>query len=175
MRDWMLPLVFSVVAVVLQVVFAPILSVFSVVPGFIVPFVFVLSIMRRPDTTYLYAFVLGLIADLLAQTPVGLTALLLLAASFGLSHSFEVLDASTPTMPVIALAAAAALYEILFMIVLLIVGYQGSFIELLLYRALPSVLFDVLIGVVYFLIMRRLPFTQASNDAWTVSDNVRFR
>ena len=92
MRDWMLPLVFSVVIVVIQVVFAPILTVFSTVPSFIVSFVLVLSIMRRPDTTYVYAFVLGLIADLLTHTPVGLTPLLLLIAVFCLSRVFEVLD-----------------------------------------------------------------------------------
>lgn len=105
MRDWMLPLIFSVAIVVIQVVFAPILTVFSTVPSFIVSFVLVLSIMRRPDTTYVYAFVLGLIADLLTHTPVGLTPLLLLIAVFCLSRVFEVLDDTSLAMPLIALAA----------------------------------------------------------------------
>ena len=114
MRDWMLPLIFSVVIVVIQVVFAPILTVFSTVPSFIVSFVLVLSIMRRPDTTYVYAFVLGLIADLLTQTPVGLTPLLLLIAVFCLSRVFEVLDDTSLAMPLIALAATLLVFELLF-------------------------------------------------------------
>ena len=175
MRDWMFPLVFSAVIVVVQIVFAPVLTIFSVVPSFIVSFVLVLALMRRPDSTYGYAFVLGLIADLLAQTPIGLTSLLLLAASFGLSRAFEVLDDTTPVMPLVSIAIASVVFELAFMIVLMITGYQGSFIELLLYRALPRVLFDVLIAAVLFFIMRKLPFTQPSSDAWRVSDGGRFR
>ena len=62
MREWMLPLICSAIIVVVQIVFAPILAIFSVVPSFIVAFILVLTILRRPDSTYVYAFVLGLIS-----------------------------------------------------------------------------------------------------------------
>lgn len=175
MRDWVVPLAASAVVVLLQILLAPVLTVFSVVPSFIVPFVFVLSLMRRPDTTYVYAFVLGLIADLLSQTPLGLSSLLLLASSFALSRAFEVLDATTPAMPLLSIVSASAVFELVFMIVLLITGYQASFIELLLYRVLPRLLFDAAIGALLYLVMRRLPLMQASSDAWSVSDGGRFR
>ncbi|MEF2656152.1 MAG: rod shape-determining protein MreD [Eggerthellaceae bacterium] len=175
MRDWMLPLISSAIIVVIQIVFAPILTIFSVVPSFIVAFSLVLAIMRRPDSTYAYAFVLGLIADLFAQTPVGLTSLLLLVATFVLSRAFEVLDDTTLTMPLIALAATLFVFELLFAIVLMVVGYQGSFIEIFLQRVLPSTVLNALIAALLFVIMRRLPFTQAVNDAWKVSDSGRYR
>lgn len=175
MRDWVVPLAASAAVVLLQILLAPVLTVFSVVPSFIVPFVFVLSLMRRPDTTYVYAFVLGLIADLLSQTPLGLSSLLLLASSFVLSRAFEVLDATTPAMPLLSIVSASAVFELVFMIVLLITGYQASFIELLLYRVLPRLLFDAAIGALLYLVMRRLPLMQASSDAWSVSDGGRFR
>ncbi len=175
MRDWMLPLIASVIAVVLQIVCAPTLTIFSVVPSFIVAFVLVLAIMRRPDSTYGYAFVLGLIADLLAQTPVGLTPLLLLIATFALSRSFEVLDSTNYSMVFIAVALTLLVFELIFMIVLMILGYGGSFIELFVQRVLPSAAYNIVIAVIMFLIMRRLPFTQSSNDAWKVSDTMRFR
>ena len=98
MREWMLPLICSAIIVVIQIIFAPILTIFSVVPSFIVAFVLVLSVLRRPDSTYGYAFVLGLVADLLSQTPVGLTSLLLLAITFVLSRVFEVLDDTSITI-----------------------------------------------------------------------------
>ncbi len=175
MREWLLPLIFSAIIVVLQVVFAPILAVFSVVPSFIVPFVLVLSIMRRADTTYVYAFVLGLIADLLLYTPIGLTSLLLLVAVFCLSRAFEVLDDTTMSMPVIALAVTIFAFELVFVIALMVLGYQGSFFELLVQRVIPSTVLNSLIAILLFVIMRRLPFTQASNDAWQVPTAGRFR
>ena len=174
MRDWMLPLVFSVVIVVIQVVFAPILTVFSAVPSFIVSFVLVLSIMRRPDTTYVYAFVLGLIADLLTHTPVGLTPLLLLIAVFCLSRVFEVLDDTSLAMPLIALAATLLVFELL-AVVLLVLGYQGSIFEIFAQRVIPATILNSLIAALLFVIMRRLPFAQASNEVWQVPTSGRFR
>ena len=47
MREWMLPLICSAIIVVIQIIFAPILTIFSVVPSFIVAFVLVLSVLRR--------------------------------------------------------------------------------------------------------------------------------
>ena len=44
MREWMLPLICSAIIVVIQIIFAPILNIFSVVPSFIVAFVLVLSV-----------------------------------------------------------------------------------------------------------------------------------
>lgn len=175
MREWMLPLIASAVAVVLQIVCAPSLTVFSIVPSFIVAFVVALAMMRRPDSTYGYAFVLGLIADLLAQTPVGLTSLLLLIAACALSRIFEVLDNTNLSMSFIAIALTLLVFELIFMIVLMILGYSGSFIELFVQRVLPCTVYDIVIAVVMFLIMRRLPFTQSSNDAWRVSNTTRFR
>lgn len=174
MREWMLPLICSAIVVVIQIVFAPILTIFAVVPSFIVPFVLVLSVLRRPDSTYGYAFVLGLIADLLSQTPVGLTSLLLLAITFVLSRAFEVLDDTNITMPLIAFAAALFAFELVFMIVLMIMGYQGGFIELFLQRALPATVINVIIAALLFVIMRRLPLAQQVNDAWKVSSTGRF-
>lgn len=174
-REWMLPLIFSAIIVIIQVVFAPILTLFSVVPSFIVPFVMVLSVLRRPDSTYGYAFVLGLIADLLSQTPVGLTSLLLLVATFALSRAFEVLDDTSIAMPVIAFVSATFLYQLIFMIVLMIAGYQGGFIELFLQRALPATVFGSIIAALLFVIMRRFPFSQPVNDAWKVAGGNRYR
>ena len=161
MRDWMLPLIFSVVIVVIQVVFAPILTVFSAVPSFIVSFVLVLSIMRRPDTTYVYAFVLGLIADLLTHTPVGLTPLLLLIAVFCLSRVFEVLDDTSLAMPLIALAATLLVFELLFAIILLVLGYQGSIFEIFAQRVIPATILNSLIE----LLMKRGRFLPRVDSA----------
>ena len=52
MREKLVPLVSAAVVVLLQVVVAPVIAIYSVVPNFIVAFVIVLSIVRPEDTTY---------------------------------------------------------------------------------------------------------------------------
>ena len=104
----------------------------------------------------------------------GLTSLLLLAITFVLSRVFEVLDDTSITMPLIAFAAAIFVFEFVFMLVLLIVGYQGGFIELFLQRVLPATVMNVVIAALLFVIMRRLPLAQQVNDAWKVSGSGRF-
>ena len=175
MREQMIPLIASALVVVVQIIFAPLLTIFSVVPNFIVAFVVVLVVLRRTDSTYVYVFVLGLISDLLAETPVGLTPLLLLIISFVLSRIFEVLDDSNIIMPLITFAAALFAYETVFMIVLMCVGYEGGFIELFLQRALPATLFNAVIAALLFILLRRFPFVQQTNDAWRVSNSSRYR
>lgn len=71
MAPRLVPLISAAIAIVLQIVVAPLISFSSVVPNFLVALVLVLSIVRRADTTYVYAFVLGLLSDLLSQTPIG--------------------------------------------------------------------------------------------------------
>ncbi len=175
MLERMLPIIASAIVVVLQVVFAPILTIFSAVPNFIVAFILVFVVLRRSDSVYLYAFVLGLISDLLAETPVGLTPLLLLPIAFVIVRAFEVLDDSSFVMPLVVCGISIFIYEFFFMIVLMIVGYEGSFIDLFLQRALPSTIFNCVIAVIFFVIMRRLPFTQVNKDAWKVSQSRRYR
>lgn len=175
MLERTLPLICSVVIVVIQIIFAPMLTIFSVVPNFIVAFIMVLMVLRRMDSTYIYVFVLGLISDLLSQTPLGLTPLLLLVITFVLSRAFEVLDDSSVVMPIIALAVAMLVYELVFMIVLMLVGYEGTVIELFVQRALPATIFNTIIAAILFVIMRRFTFVQPTNDAWKVSNSGRYR
>lgn len=174
MRTQLIPLIGAAIAVVLQIIVAPLITFFSVVPGFIVSYVIVLGILRGGNSMYWYAFVLGMIADLLSQTPLGLTPFLLLIAVFVLSRVFEVLDQTTPAMPLIACAVTLLVFEVLFAVGLLIAGYEGG-ISLIVSRALPATLINAIICVIYYFLMRRLPFERESSSAWTISQTQRFR
>ena len=111
MREKLVPLISAAVVVLLQIVIAPVIAIYSVVPNFIVAFVIVLSIVRPEDTTYVYAFVMGIISDLFTQVPFGLTPLLLLIISFALSRVFEVLDKSSIAMVLVSCAVSLLFYE----------------------------------------------------------------
>ena len=165
MAPRLVPLISVAIAIVLQIVVAPLISFSSVVPNFLVALVLVLSIVRRADTTYVYAFVLGLLSDLLSQTPVGLTPLLLLIASFALSRAFEV----------IACLVSVLLYELLIAIVLLLLGYQAGFFDLLLYRVFPGALYNLVFCALFFVLSRKFSFGDDTADVWSVSRSDRFR
>lgn len=175
MRDKLIPLVSAAIVVVLQIVIAPIIAIYSVVPNFIVAFVIVLSIVRREDTTYLYAFVMGLLSDLLSHVPLGLTPLLLLLISFALSRVFEVLERSSFVMVLVASAVSVLIYEIIVMIVQLVLGYPASVFDMMVARVLPATFFNFIICAILYLVARKFPVAPSGNDAWTVDDSQRFR
>jgi len=175
MNARVITLIAAAIAVACQIIIAPIIQVGSIVPNFLVVFILALAIVRPPDTTYIYAFVLGLLSDLLANTPVGLTPLLLLIVCFALPRVFNVLDDSSPVMPLVALASTVFAFELIVMIVLLVMGYPATILELLMQRMLPAFLYNALLGaLVYFLCRKFIP-TDGASQAWTISDSQRYR
>lgn len=174
MREKLVPLVSAAVVVLLQVVVAPVIAIYSVVPNFIVAFVIVLSIVRPEDTTYVYAFVMGIISDLFTQVPFGLTPLLLLIISFALSRVFEVLDKSSIAMVLVS-CAVLLFYEMIVVIVQLVLGYPAAFFDLIAARALPATIFNLILCVLLYLVARKFPDVSSGNEAWTVDKKQRFR
>ena len=175
MRTKLIPLISALVVVLLQIVVAPIISIYSVVPNFIVAFVIVLSIVRREDSTYLYAFVLGIISDLLSTVPLGLTSLLLLVVSFALSRVFEILDKSSFAMVMVSSAVALLFYELVVVIVQLVLGYPAAFFDMIAARALPATIFNLILCALLYLVARKFPDEPSGNEAWTVDSSQRFR
>ena len=171
----LVPLVTAAVAVVLQITVAPLLSFSSVVPNFLVALSIVLSVVRSSDSSYGYAFVLGLIADLLAQTPLGLTSALLLIGSFFLSRIFEVMDRSTIAMPLVACVVSVVMVSLITSITLLILGYEGSFLDLIVYRVFPEAFVNSLLCALFFFISRKFAMDNSAGDVWKISRSDRFR
>lgn len=175
MRTKLVPLISAVVVVLLQIIVAPLIAIYSVVPNFIVAFVIVLSIVRRADTTYLYAFVMGVISDLLSMVPFGLTPLLLLIISFALSRVFELLDKSSFAMVMVSCAVALLFYELVVVVVQLVLGYPAAFFDMIAARALPATVFNLILCALLYFVARKFPDESAGNDAWAVDGSQRFR
>ena len=157
MREKLVPLVSAAVVVLLQVVVAPVIAIYSVVPNFIV------------------AFVMGIISDLFTQVPFGLTPLLLLIVSFALSRVFEVLDKSSIAMVLVSCAVSLLFYEMIVVIVQLVLGYPAAFFDLIAARALPATIFNLILCVLLYLVARKFPDVSSGNEAWTVDKKRRFR
>lgn len=174
MKQQIVPIIIAAIAVVLQVVLAPIMPIMSVYPSFLVVLALVFSVLRNPDSTYIYAFVLGLLADLLSNTPIGLSSFLLVGIAFVLSRAFEVLDKSTAVMPLIAIVLSVLAYEVVLTIVLTLLG-TGPFMDILIGRALPATIYNAVLGCIFYFILDRLSIRQDNHDAWAIPSAQRYR
>lgn len=146
----------GVVAVLLQIVLAPNITLFSAMPNFIVAYALLVAIVRPAEAGPVLPFVLGLVFDLLSGGPVGATAFLLVLFSLLASRAFIVLDNDTLFMPLVVFAAAAVLIELLYGGFLLATGFDVSVIDAFLYRALPCALYDCVVGLVMYPLIARL-------------------
>lgn len=146
----------AAVAVLLQVIVAPNIALFSAVPNFLLAYALVVSIVRAPREGVVLPFVMGLLFDLLGHGPVGAMAFLLVIAAFAASRLFAVLNNDTLFMPVTILVAATFAVEVLYGVFLAWFGADISVLQAFVYRALPCTLYDVAVGLVLYAIVSRL-------------------
>ena len=146
----------AAVAVLLQIVAAPNLSLFSAQPNFLLAYMLAVSIARPLDAGPVLPFALGLFYDLSGSGPVGGMALLFTAVSFAASRAFSVLDNDTLFMPLTILVASALAVEMLYGALLMALGLPAGALDAFVYRALPCALYDCVAGLVLYPIMTRL-------------------
>lgn len=146
----------AVVAVLLQLILAPNIVVFSAMPNFILAFVLVAAMIRPTDSILVTAFVLGLLFDLLGYGPVGSMALLLTVSAFFITRVFRVIDLGNLFMPVIVFVITALAIELVYTFILLALGLAPGFIDSLIYRTLPSILLDCIVGLIVYPFLSRL-------------------
>ena len=87
----------AIIAVVLQIALAPNIALFGVVPNFIMAYVLIVSIVCPDQSGPVFAFVLGLLFDLLGTGPVGAMAFLLTGVSFLAKRIFMLVNNDTPS------------------------------------------------------------------------------
>ena len=155
-RENIIVAVSAVVAVVLQVVVAPSIALFSAQPNVLLAYVLVVAIVRPLEAGPVLPFVLGLVCDLLGTGPVGGMAFLFVLASFAASRAFAVLDNDTVFMPLTILVDATFAVEMLYGALLMALGLAVNPIDAFLYRALPCSLYDCVVGLVLYPLFARL-------------------
>ena len=148
-REGIVIAVGAVVALLLQIVVAPNIALFSAQPNFLLAYVLVVAIARPLDAGSALPFALGLVCDLLGSGPVGGYAFLFVIA-------FSVLDNDTLFMPVTIFVVATFAAEMLYGALLIGLGLSASPVDAFLYRALPCTLYDCVVGLVLYPIIARL-------------------
>ncbi|MGI6105474.1 MAG: rod shape-determining protein MreD [Raoultibacter sp.] len=156
-RDSIIMIIGAAAAVILQLVVAPNIAIFSVMPNFLLAYSLVLAIVRpMNNSTLIVAFVFGLLFDLMGHGPVGAMAFLMVLAAFCASRLFMVMNNSAFAMAAITLFVSFLLVETIYALFLLMFGFSAGPIDAFLYRALPCTLYDCVFGFIFYPIALRL-------------------
>lgn len=155
-RDSLVVGIGAVVAVILQIVVAPNISLFAAQPNILLAYTLVVAIVRPVEAGPVLPFVLGLLYDLLGTGPVGGMALLFVLVSFLVSRAFIVLDNDSLFIPLIILVVATFAVEMLYGALLIGLGLSEGFVNAFLYRALPCSMYDCVIGLLLYPLIARL-------------------
>lgn len=149
-------IVSAFLAIILQLVLAPVISLFGVVPNFIMIVVIITAINNGPVRSTIFGFLMGLIFDLFSLGPVGGMALVLTITGFGVSSLNKSSFTGGIVVDMIVLLIALALSEFLASVVYAIVGVNQEFLLSLVQRVLPAIVYDAVLGFILLLIYKAL-------------------
>lgn len=155
-RENVMGVVGALVAVLLQVIVAPAITLFAAVPNFIAVYCVVRAVACPAQSGVLLPFVLGLLFDLIGGGPVGAMAFVLVLVTFFSSRLYEALNNDTLFMPAAILLVSIMLVETLYGLMAVATGAGVPFGEAFLYRALPCMLYDCVIALLFYPIAVRV-------------------
>ena len=153
--------VIAAAAVVLQVVVAPYIAVAGIVPDVVAVAAVLIAVVRPDRIGCVVPFVLGLLFDLFTGGPVGAMAFTLTLCAFAASRLYAALNNDTAVMAILMAAASLLVIEVLYGVLIVVLGFNAGIVGALAYRALPTFLYDAILAVVLYLPFRRLLFTAA--------------
>lgn len=151
------------VCFILQLILAPNLAIAGGHPNFCLVFAFIASLLGGGVAPLWAAFVSGLFFDLTSSTPVGLMALLLVAASYGLNPQDRDRLVEEPVRAMRDSVGFVLIVELLYQLMLCLVGQGGSVVDVLFLRWLPACLWDCLVLVPFVVV-----YSRPANDVLTL-------
>lgn len=155
---------FACICFILQVALAPDIVLGAGQINFALIFVVICSLSKRDNSSIIYAFVAGLLFDLLSSEPVGIMSCLLSIVSYVTItkihlNVFE--DVATSSMVFSALTLVLCLIHFM---VMLACGEVTSFVTALIYRVLPVFILTSCAFVPLVLIFRKLSGTTSGRS-----------
>ena len=145
----------ALVAVVLQVLVAPHVTLFGAVPNFLLAFSLVTAVIRAGEYNPVLPFVLGLFFDLFTGGPVGAMAFSLTLFSVVAARVFDTMNNDTLFMPALVLGIGTLLVELSYGMFLLLFGYPAGLFEAIAYRVFPCFVYDLVIGLLLYPLAKR--------------------
>jgi rod shape-determining protein MreD len=138
----------------MQVIIAPALSIFGIVPNLLLAFVIFLNINMTIIPSLTIIFILGVMQDLTTPNLLGINALCYLILSLLVSSFHQSLDKEKFLSHLIIISIVNLIYFIIFFIVqLAMAGYSIKLIPLvlfsILYNTALSIIFTYLLSLLY--------------------------
>ena len=146
----------AAVAVLLQLVLAPYIAIANAVPDIVAVTAVLVAVVRTERAGYVLPFVLGLLFDLFSGGPVGPMALILLLVCFFAARLQAALDNDTPVMPLLVAAVSLLVIEVVYAIILAVLGHGAGLAGLVIYRALPVFVYDLVLAIILYPLIKRL-------------------
>jgi rod shape-determining protein MreD len=144
------------IAILLQVMVAPYIAIGGISPNFLMITVIIMALAEGSNAGTVLGFIAGLIFDLLGAGPVGPMALVLSVVGYTIGLIHENLFAEGWLLPVAIIAAATFASEILYMIVILLLGTQSPFWGTFFSIVLPSTLYNAVCATIICPILTRV-------------------
>lgn len=155
MGDRTMLIIIGAIAALLQLLIAPALTFGDATPSFLVVAVVVIAMLAPDERHYAFAFVLGIIADLFAQAPVGSTAFCLILCTFLLPGVVEAIGSENPLMAFGISFVAMFGIELVFSVFLAVSGIIG-FGDAFVHVVLPCSVYNAILAFAFCLIGNRL-------------------
>lgn len=155
LRTRIIEIIGAVLAVLLQIIIAPHIALAAAIPNFIVAFAMLLSVTRRRAYGCVLPFVLGLLFDFMSGGPVGAMAFTLTLVTMFASRAFLLLDNDTLFMPAVIMAAGLLIVEVCYALILSALGYNAAFVDLLVYRAVPCFVYNMIVALILYPVVSR--------------------
>lgn len=154
----------GLVVVLLQLFLAPIISINAVVPNFILAYAIVVMVVRPDKMALGFAFIMGLLFDLICNGPVGSMAFVMIIVCFIICKILTRLENPNFVLMLIVIALSVLFIEFFYGVFQVSLTVNAGFIDLLAYRVLPCSLYDMILAFLMFPIMIRLisPLTYTS-------------
>lgn len=148
-------IVAAFLALAVQVVITPALSIELIRPNALFAFTAVLAIVRPNNASIVTAFALGTVGGLLSSHPLGLMAAVLTVVTFLVTQVFSIIDNENVFMIAASLAIAMFLTELAYGFLLVQFDLNVSFFRLFIYGILPCALYDSVLAFVLYPLVRR--------------------
>lgn len=144
------------IAILAQIILAPNIAIFSAKPNFLLAIALIIAITRpEKNSSLVLAFALGLFFDLIGHSPVGAMAFLFVLASFVVSRVYALLSSDSLIMFIIVFLSSVLVVEVLYALFLTIFGVSAGLFEMIVLRALPCALYDLVVGLLIYLFASR--------------------
>jgi len=146
----------ALVAIVLQLVVAPAITIFGVVPNFILVAAVITALRNGPVRSTVNGFLLGFVFDLCSLGPMGAMTLVLTILAYAVSSLNRGGLAGNIIIDLFTLIAAVALGEFLVSVIYAIAGVNPEFMLSLVQRVLPAIVYDSIIGCILLIVFNEV-------------------